>query len=336
LQALPEVEKIILWDEDADALATVQRNNGDKVEATYTDLDKALARDDLAFLIMAMPNDVGPDIAIRAFEAGHHVMAEKPIGNSAAAVERAVKAAERLGRSLGVVYQNRYNPVPVKARELIHGGILGKVVSMEARLLTTQVRFRRPEHWLFKKEIAGGGILSWLGCHYIDMMRYVSGDEIVSVSAEVATLSGEAINVEDTASLSFQFRSGAIGSLHAAYVLALSGGGYFGSGYDSYFGFRGREGRLFWDPQSKPPRLYAESTRPEWVQAPIRNFQYELPESAAYGGRFGEQFIRDFYLASQGKATPPTTGRDALQVARIIEAAYESSRTGRRVEVEAP
>jgi predicted dehydrogenase len=165
------------------------------------------------------------------------------------------------------------------------------------------------------------------------MLRYVSGDEIVAVSAQVATLNGQPINVEDVATLSFQFRSGAIGSLHAAYILALSGGGYFGSGYDSYFGFRGLEGRLYWDPQAKPAKLHAESTRPEWSGAPIRHFEYQLRETPAYGGGHGENFIRDFIRAGQGLGAPPTTGYDALQVARILDAAYESSRTGQRVEV---
>ncbi len=43
--------------------------------------------------------------------------------------------------------------------------------------------------------------------------------------------------------------------------------------------------------------------------------------------------MRQFILAAQGQAVAPATGYDALQVARIVDAAYESSRSGRRVEV---
>ena len=78
-------------------------------------------------------------------------------------------------------------------RALIAQDLVGPLMSIEMRMLTTQPMFRKPESWLFSQSEAGGGMLAWLGCHYIDMMRYISGDEIVSVAAEVATRSGETI-----------------------------------------------------------------------------------------------------------------------------------------------
>lgn len=180
-------------------------------------------------------------------------------------------------------------------------------------------------------------MLSWLGCHYIDMMRYVAQDEIVSVSAEVATRSGEDIDVEDVATLSLRFRSGAVGSLHTGYVLALSGSGYHNKqGYDIYAGFNGQAGRLYWNPKDAPFALRAESTLEAWRSAPERAFTYTVAESAAYGGAYGEAFLSDFIRATLGQGAVPAAGRDALQVARIVDAAYESSRTGRRIEIEVP
>ena len=62
-------------------------------------------------------------------------------------------------------------------------------------------------------------MLTWLGCHYIDLMRYMTGDEIVSVQAEIATRSVEKIDVEDVAVLSMRLKSGAVASLHVGYML---------------------------------------------------------------------------------------------------------------------
>ncbi len=337
LQALPEVERILLWDSNQAALDAAVQAHGNKVEVTYRNLDELLDRPDLFFVIAAMRNDLGTDVFIRALEAGKHLMAEKPIGKTAADTERVIAVAERVGRQLSVCYQNRSNPIIEQARLLVSQGIIGKLTAMESRMFTTQVQFRNPKHWLFQNDLSGGGILSWLGCHYIDLMRYITGDEIVSVMAETATLSGEEITVEDVATVSMRFRSGAIGSLQAGYVLALSGGGYHNkSGYDNYVGINGRAGRMHWTTVGSPTDLYAESTIPAWAGAPQRTFHHTLGTSQAYGGVSGEQFMREFILAAQGQGAPKTTGYDALQVARVVDAAYESSRTGRRIEIEAP
>ena len=61
-------------------------------------------------------------------------------------------------------------------------------------MVTSQVKFRNPKHWLFDRSISGGGILSWLGCHYIDLLCYIMAADITSVSAVVDTLSGEDID----------------------------------------------------------------------------------------------------------------------------------------------
>jgi len=330
LQALPEVEQILLWDEDIQALAHARQAHGQKVAQGYTDLDALLGRGDALFAIVCVPTDVSPEVCLRALAAGVHLLAEKPIGRNAAEVERVVAAAERAGLQLGVCYQNRYHPITQHARAIVGQDLLGPLVAVEMRMLTTQVRFRDPASWLFRRS-AGGGILSWLGCHELDLMRYIAGDEIVSVAAEVATRSGEDIDVEDVVALALRFRSGAVGSLHMAYALALHGGGYHNlAGYDTYTSFCGRAGRLYW--AHSTARLHAESTHPSWASAPTRQFSFALPESPAYGGAHGEAFARDF-IRSIAAGSPPASGRDALQVARIIDAAYESSRSGRRIAV---
>ena len=337
LQALPEVEKILLWDENEPALAAAVAKQGAKVAATYTNLDQLLARPDLFFVIAALRNDLGPDLFIRTLEAGKHLMAEKPIGRTAADTERVLAVAKRTGVQLGVCYQNRTLPAVQLMRKLVSDGLLGPLISVEMRMITTRVAARNPQHWLFNNVRSGGGILSWLGCHYIDMMRFVTGDEIVSVSAEVATRSGEAIDVEDVAVLALRFRSGAVGSLHAGYMMALSGGGYHNkAGYDTYGGFNGQLGRITWSSPSSPIKLAVESIHPAWASAPQRTFDLPLAESPAYGGVSGEQFMRNFIQAAQGQGQAWTTGNDALQVARIVDAAYKSSRSGRRVEIAAP
>ena len=48
-------------------------------------------------------------------------------------------------------------------------------MAVEARMVTSQVRYRDPAHWLFQRATAGSGILSWLACHYLDLLCYLLG-----------------------------------------------------------------------------------------------------------------------------------------------------------------
>ncbi len=332
LQRLPEVERIFVWDDDAESLAKAVESQPDKVAGSYTDYRELLRQDGIFCAVASLRNDICPDMCIAALERGIHVMAEKPIGRNPGEVQRVVEAAERTGKLLGVVYQNRYSPLNREMRTLVGQGILGPLMSVEMRMLTTQVKFRRPGHWLFQKEIAGGGMLSWLGCHYIDLLRYITHEEIVSVAAQVATRSGEAIDVEDVAILALELESGAIASIHTGYVLSMSGSGYHNrQGYNNYMGVYGQLGRFYWNRPDASDTLFIESSHPAWSSAPQRQVTMAAAESPAYGGVAGEQFMRRFIGAAQGDGEPPATGRDALIVARIVDAAYESSRSGQRI-----
>lgn len=333
LQCLPEIESIVLWGEEP-ALAAGSWHQADKVTGVFSDLDEMLAQPDIFLAVASIRTDRKPAVFARLLESGIHLLAEKPLARTAAETAAIVAAAQRHNVQLGICYQNRYHPLVRQARDLYQQGLLGDLMTAEVRLLTTQVQFRLATPWMFHHQFAGGGMLSWLGCHYIDLLHYITGDEIMSVSAEVATRSGEAIDVEDVAVLSLRFRSGALGSLHVGYTMALKGARYGDTAsYDSYVGFNGQKGRMHWSTNFIPVTLHAESAHEAWASAPQRTFDYTLGQSPAYGAVWGEHFMRDFLKAAQGEGKPPTCGADALRVARIVEAAYESSRTGRRIEI---
>jgi predicted dehydrogenase len=335
LQTLPEIDGVLVWGDNERALTSL--SGEPKVEAIYTDLDLLLAREDYYFVIATLRTDTLPATILRVLAAGKHALVEKPLGRTAAEVEPIVLAAERAGLQLGVCYARRFHPAVQEARRLIAEGVLGRLVSVEMRMLTTQLKYRIPTHWLQQKAVSGGGIVAWLGCHDLDMLRFLTGDEVVSVSAETATLGDEGVDVEDMASLALRLQSGAIGSLQAGYTLALPGGGPLGRPtYDTYHAFNGRSGRLELNPTATPAILKVESAMAAWEGAPMRQTEIAIAPSPAYGNVYGEAFVRAFILACQGEGSCPASGRDALQVARIVDAAYESSRRGCRVSVPLP
>ncbi len=331
LQVSSLVSNIFVCDEDPVALEKLLKNSAEKIEGTFTSLPSLLKNDGIAFGIAALPTDLNALLCEQLLDDGVHVFSEKPVAKTADQIEKIISVADRKNLQLGVAYVTRLHPVVQKARRMIRQSVIGKVTGVEARFITSQVHFRDPNHWLFNHERSGGGILSWLGCHYLDLMRFILDDEVSSVSMLADTFCGEPIDVEDVGSLTLRFGQGAIGSLQLGYQLALSQSGYHGGSYDGYFCIRGKDGQINCDIYSDPPVLQVESISKDWEENPQRRFEYELPETDGYGGSIGLSTIEQFIRSLDGDGEPVATGRDALKMARIVEAAYESNGSGCRV-----
>src|SRR3989304_2259366 len=298
LSLLPEVDGVILWDRDERAVENIRAQFPQLVRATYTELDRALAHDHVGFAFVCLTNAETPAVIARAAAAGKHVMTEKPMATSVADGRRAVEACRKTGGALGVAYPTRFHPAAQDARRWMGEGVFGKIMTAEVRMVTSQVRYRTSVPWLFSQGQAGGGILAWLGCHYFDLLRFVLRDEVASVSAVAGRFTEEKITVEDAACLTLQFRSGAIGTFHAGYLLPRSKAGYEGATYDTYFGFRGTKGRMAWTPHNRDVPVYVESIAPGWSSGPERKLEYTLEPSEASAGSNGSEFLRTFSPAA--------------------------------------
>jgi predicted dehydrogenase len=333
LRLIPEVAAIWLWDADPAAAHALEAEAGERCRGSSSDLDALLKRAELDFVLIAARNDETPDLVRHAARAGKQILSEKPMAVSPEALLPALAAARDAGVSLAAHYPWRAHPIARDVRRMLAAGLFGRPVAVEARLATSQPQFRDPGHWLFDPAAAGGGVLAWLGCHVLDLLRYLLQDEIVEVCAITGALCEPGLRVEDSAALSLRFANGALGTFHAGYQLPRSAPGYQGATYDTVLRIRGTEGRCGWEPLSRAPVLELESTHRDWVGAAERQVRYALETSDAYGGRHGLEFVREFIRASQEGAPPPATGEDALAVLGILAAAYESARTGRRVAV---
>jgi predicted dehydrogenase len=326
---LKEVRSIVLCDPDAAAAEKLRQKAPGRVEAVVGNLDAALARDDVQFVNLCLPNDETPDAIARAARAGKHIMSEKPCAVSAEALKPALDEVARAKAGFLVHFTNRYRPDVREMVRLIRAGAIGRLTSVETRMVTTQPKFRDPKHWLFKRARTGGGILAWLACHYIDLARVLTAAEVASVAAQCATTSAEAIDVEDTAVCAFRFTNGALGSLHAGYLLARGTAGYIMPGYDAYIAVRGTEGALVLEPFHSPQDslLHISTTHQ------VREQPFTYSKGEGYGGEYGQAFVRDFINAAQRGEPSPAGADAALATRRILDACYASSSAGRTISV---
>ena len=325
LDALDAVDAVALYDSD---LVTAGQTIGGcrKKSDVYSDLDALLERRDVPVVFVALPNHQTPEAVIRAAQAGKHVICEKPCAPDTTAMQPVLEAIERHGVGFTACYIWRAHPAILKMRDLVESGTLGRLTSVELRMVTTQVGMRNPAHWLFRRDVAGGGILSWLGCHWIDLLRFVTGQEVASLCALTGTVSGEPIDVEDVANVSMRLSGGAIASLHAGYLLAFGRVGYDSAGYDQAVIIRGSDGAMSLLRSGDDYVVSVESVSAAWRSAPRQAFSFSLPSSPAYGGVHGLEFVEDFiHYAMRGEGTNRVTAQDAYRVLQILDAIYASA-----------
>jgi len=331
LEALDEVGGVVFVDAD-DASRAASAAKTSKLRGSHATLEAALRQPGVTHVLIALPNDRTPAALVQVIEAGKSVFTEKPGARSAAEFEPVLAALARRPVPFTVAYLNRWAPPIQQARDLYHAGAIGRLMSVELRMVTTQVGMRNPGSWLFNREAVGGGVLAWLGCHWLDAFRFVTGEEIVRVQAEVATLGGQAIDVEDSAVVSFRTSGGAIGSLHAGYLLALGNAGYRAAGHDIAMILRGTQGAIQFSGGRQESPLLLESVAPKWRGASRRSFQFTPPPSPGYGGLAGLDFFRTF-LAAKSDDPMPADALAALRVLEVLDAAYAAAASGCAVKV---
>jgi predicted dehydrogenase len=331
LEALTEVEAVHLCGIDGADLVALGGLTA-KLRSTTTDLGELLARPELDALIVCVRNDLCPGVLEAAIAAGKPVQFEKPGALRAADLRRIADQARARGLPMATMFQWRGHPLVQEVRRALRDGALGRVMAVEARMVTSQVRYRNPAHWLFRKDTAGSGILSWLGCHYLDLLCFLLDDRVVELTAMVGRQNPEPIEVEDTACLTLRFAGGVLGTLHAGYLLVGSASGYSGAAYDTFLGLRGTDGyaRL---PLSEGMSYTLVSEAPGWAAGGRRDRSFELPKSPAYGGKAGEEFVLGFLRAARARTTPLCPIEAAVHVLEIVDAAIEAAASGRRVRV---
>jgi len=199
-------------------------------EFATTDYRRLLDRDDIHVVHCAAPNHLHRDFVSDALAAGKHVYCEKPLAASLADAEAIRTAAlEAPGSRLGMVFQNRFIPATIRARQLVDEGFLGRIMTFRAEFLHSGYEDpSKPKTWRISKPESGGGALYDLGSHVIDLAASLVG-EITGVSAHAETFVRERpaagdpgrvepIDVDDHALLIARTADGALGTIEASRV----------------------------------------------------------------------------------------------------------------------
>ena len=176
------------------SMHTVVARNADEIESfagrwgwehSSTDWRAVVGSDDIGLVDIATPNDVHADQAIAALEAGKHVACEKPLAATLADAERMAAAAASSTGQTFVWFNYRRVPAVALAHRLVASGAIGRVYHARAAYLQSWGGPDTPLLWRFQGDVAGSGAHGDLNAHIIDMVRFVTGEEIDTVEGAI-------------------------------------------------------------------------------------------------------------------------------------------------------
>ena len=118
---------------------------------------------------------------------------------------------------------NRIAPWATDARRIVREGGIGTLYAARALALADQTRIwqERTRDWTFRRADVGGGHLIWLGIHWLDLLLSIAGEGVAAVQALTGNVGGAPIDVEDLATVTFRYTSGAQGSLLSHHLRRL-------------------------------------------------------------------------------------------------------------------
>lgn len=271
---------------------------------SYENYDEIGRNSDIDAVYVALPNSMHPEYTIRAAKAGKHVLCEKPMATSVDESRRMIQACDKASRKLMIAYRCQYEPVHLRAVELIREGKLGSIQSIESAFGFPIA----PHEWRLDKELAGGGPLMDVGIYCLNASRYLTGAEPTEVSgfSSVVDQDGRFAQVEENLSWTMKFPTGALASCTCTYGSPMLG----------YFRVRGSRGAITVEPAFNydKPRLLAK-------------FEGEAAMELTSSDADPIQFLReadhmaDCILQNKEPKTPGVEGlRDMEVIAQIYRA----------------
>jgi predicted dehydrogenase len=319
LQHLAATEVVAIYDEDPDRGRSYAARFG--VPAFEEDVDRLLARDDIQAVVVCSATDAHAGLVIRVAQAGKHVLCEKPIATRREDALAMIEACQHAGVQLHIAFPIRFMPMVEKARQAIAAGEIGEIVSMVGGNRGIPPLPPAYPEWITNAEHAGGGALMDHSVHVTDTMRYLSGAEAHTVSAEAATLFQPGLSVDDAALLLLRFDGNITASVDPSWAIPTAHPYH----YDFFLRVLGTEGLVTIDETRQSLQVTRNQPVPDqrgFLLEPFgANADLEMVQHFANCVRDGE------FLA------PAASGEDGLRALEIALAGYESVRVGQPVAI---
>ncbi len=330
-KALPNVELYAFCDINEKTLKAKGERHG--VTRLYTDEATMLAElPELDAVSVCTWNAAHAPCTIMALNAGKHVLCEKPMALNAQEAQQMLEAAKRNNKLLMIGFVRRFGNDCAVVKDFIDAGDFGEIYYAKATYLR---RNGCPGGWFGEKAKSGGGPLIDLGVHVIDLVRYLMGNpQPVSVygaafdklkdrpgiKADAEAYVSETVtekpifDVEDLASALIRFDNGAVLSVEAAFSLNIPKD----TGTVELFGTK--SGAVL-NPELQ---LYTQQN------GYLTNVSLAQSTALSFDGLFENEIAHYVRCITDGIPCR-NPAEDGIVLMKILDAVYESARTGHEV-----
>ena len=278
------------------------------IKKACSTFEEMLKLDEVDAIYIASPNYLHKSQAIAAAKAKKHVFCQKPIALNTAEARKMLEACRKNRVKLGIGFCYRFGGAQQLARKLIREGTIGKVSYIH---LSFNLPGYNPKTvgWRCNPKLSGGGPLMDIAPHLIDLAAFLMDDRAESVMAYVRP-EMTAKEIETDALAIMQFKSGARAAIDTSFV----------RGNTHNYTIVGTKGQIHamdtmrWLAGCGELRLQVEGKE---QKIPFPKHQHIAAE------------LRLFCAAVENNRQPPVPGEAGLDAQAVIDAIYQSGRTGK-------
>ena len=274
----------------------------------FTNFEKAISDPSVDTVYIATPIFLHKEQSARALRAGKHVLCEKPLALNTKEADEIVEAAVHSDKKLGVAYFRRFYPRYRMAQEMLKKGEFGQIILVRMTYFSWfNPSEDDPKYWRVIPEKSGGGPISDMGTHMIDVLVGLF-DMPISVYAKAETLTHQ-YKVEDSVSIIMKLENGA----HVVATLNWNS-----KTWSHEFEIIGTEAKVKWCPYDGPKIVKTVGKEINEIDMPNHdNVHYPL--------------IEDFVSSVLEERAPLVTAEEALKTTKVVDAIYESAKKGREI-----
>lgn len=303
----------------------------------FTDMAAMLR--EVEAVVIGTPHPMHAEPAVRALDAGVHVLVEKPMAATLADCDAMLSASHRSGATLGVISQRRFLPPAQRMKQAIDAGKIGApALGVFIQYSWRDASYYQSDPWRGRWDTEGGGVLVNQSPHQLDLLLWFMGPA-AEVTGYWANLNHPTVEVDDTAVASIRFQNGGLGSI--ATSLSQKPGIY------TKVHIHGRNGASVGVETDRGATFiagYSGITEPAtndlWTvpgeENRLASFQSEDRATFAKVDpivHYHALQMRDFLQAIRKGRAPLVTGDEGRAVVELFTAIYQSSRECRAVKL---
>ena len=321
-QGASDLAEVVVCCDEREEQAQAMARSLESAKAV-TSWQDVVDREDIDAVDVCLPHYLHAPVVIAAAQARKHVLVEKPFAMNLAEAMSMVDAADQAGTVLMVGQHQRYVSDHRHIKALLDKGVIGRVLAVRVdsnQLLSDQYP---SGHWLFSRAQAGGGIVISVAVHKIDLLRYLLGEIRRVASFQSVSSLNTGMEGEDIAAISLEFENGTVGEGFFTFAARHRPIPVTTYPFELLILY-GEEGIIH---NIQGWHVYSTGVK-EYSNGPTR---LDIP-SQEYANGFDCE-IWHFLECIKTGAEPISSGRDNLRTMAVIEAVYQSAKTGQVVRV---